>query len=199
MRYEVYIDILKGDKKVLSSNGNIVGLTNELIKVIEHNGINLNVFSDFLVDYIKDNQNLFNIHVSGKPFSFLCPNTGIFLELWITNAEKSTQHFLALINYSGDVQISISRPELFDRVIYEIMRKSLQFLDCLRVEMPFLYRFVIFELFNSFKKLSKVRFEGKIENNIVVADYKDRGLIWEIDSTSIDYTSSISKKILPPY
>ncbi|BFH73177.1 hypothetical protein SJAV_11210 [Sulfurisphaera javensis] len=199
MRYEAFIDILSGDKRFLSSSGDVVGITEELRKLIEQNGINLITFSDFIVEYLKENQSLLTIHVTGKPFSILCPNIGVFLQIWITDAEKSTQHFLAIVNYSGNVQISISKPELFDRVIFDIMKKSIEYLDCLRVEMPFLYRFIIFELFNSFRKLSKIKFEGIVDKNIVLADYKDRGLIWEIDSTTIDYTNSISKKILSPY
>ncbi|BFI75552.1 hypothetical protein [Sulfurisphaera ohwakuensis] len=199
MRYEAYVDIFAGDSRLLSSSGDLVGLTKELREILEQNGINMNIFSDFIIDYIKENNSMLTIHVSGKPYSFICPNTGIFLELWITDAEKSTQHFLAIVNYSGNIQISISKPELFDRVIFDIMRKSVDYLNCLRVQMPFLYKFIIFEIFSSFRKISKIKFEGIIDKNFIVTDYKDRGIIWEIDSTTVDYTSSISKKILSTY
>lgn len=196
MRYEVYLDLLQGEKKVLTNSGDIVGLSKDLSKVLQEHGIRADVFGDFVIDYVREAQPLYTLHVSGKQFSMLCPNIAIFIELWITNAEKTFQSFLAIINYSGNVQMSISKPELFDRVILDVTKKTIDFLNCLRVEMPFLYRFIIFEFFSSFRKLSKVRFEGIVDKNFVLADYKDRGLVWEIDSTVIDYTTTISKKIL---
>lgn len=195
MRYEAYLDLLQGDKRIITTSGDIVGLSKDLLRLIEGHGIRMDVFGDFLIDYAKENT-LFTLHVSGKPFSYLCPNIAVFVELWLTTAEKTSQNFLAIINYSGSIQLSISRPELFDRVILDVTKKSIEFLNCLRVEMPFLYKFIIFEFFNSFRKLSKVRYEGIIDRNLVLADYKDRGLVWEIDSTTIDYTTTISKRIL---
>jgi len=196
VRYEVYLDLLQGEKKILTSSGDIIGLSKDLSKVLQENGIRADVFGDFVIDYVREIQPLYTLHVSGKQFSMLCPNIAVFIELWITSAEKTFQSFLAIINYSGSVQMSISKPELFDRIILDVTRKTIDFLDCLRVEMPFLYRFIIFEFFSSFRKLSKVKFEGIVDKNFVLADYKDRGLVWEIDSTVMDYTTTISKKIL---
>ena len=196
MKYEAYLDIPQGEKKVLASSGDVVGLSKDLSKILQDHGIRAEVFGDFLIDYIREAQALYTLYVSGKQFSLLCPNIAFFIELWITTAEKTLQSFLAIINYSGNIQMSISKPELFDRVILDVTRKSIDFLDCLRVEMPFLYRFIIFEFFSSFRKLSKVKYEGIIDKNFVLADYMDRGLVWEIDSTVMDYTTAISKKIL---
>jgi len=196
VRYEAYLDLPKGDKKVITSSGDLVGLSKDLNKVLQDHGIRADVFGDFLIDYVKESQPLYTLYVSGKQFSALCPNIAFFLELWITTVQRTFQSFLAIINYSGSVQLSISKPEFFDRVILDVTKKSMDFLDCLRVEMPFLYRFIIFEFFSSFRKLSKVKFEGIVDKNLVLADYMDRGLVWEIDSTAMDYTTEISKKIL---
>ena len=196
MRYEAYLDLPQGDKKVITSSGDVVGLSKDLSKLLQEHGIRAEVFGDFLIDYLKESQPLYTLYVSGRQFSTLCPNIAFFIELWITTVQRTFQSFLAIINYSGNIQISVSKPELFDRVIFDVTRKSIDFLDCLRVEMPFLYRFIIFEFFSSFRKLSKVKFEGIINKNLILADYMDRGLVWEIDSTVMDYTTAISKKIL---
>ena len=196
MRYEAYLDLPQGEKKVITSSGDVVGLSKDISKVLQEHGIRADVFGDFLIEYIRESQPLYTLYVSGKQFSMLCPNIAFFIELWITSAEKTFQSFLAIINYSGSIQMSISKPELFDRVILDVTKKTIDFLDCLRVEMPFLYRFIIFEFFSSFRKLSKVKFEGMVNKNFILADYMDRGLVWEIDSTVMDYTTTISKKIL---
>ncbi|TRM79147.1 hypothetical protein DJ531_13560, partial [Sulfolobus sp. A20-N-F6] len=116
-------------------------------------------------------------------------------ELWVTFPNESYQKFLVvIINIEGNAQIFLLKPELYKDLSEDILSNLANKYKCLDIIMPFIYRFVVFDTFNAFKRVFDTTFEGVIdihgEKYLTTISNSKKALMWKIDSTNVRYVSN---------
>lgn len=186
MRFEAFINKLQGDVKFLTEESEIVGLSKYVVKEVEKVGVKPKSFSNALVEYVKDGGAYYTTYISSKGFEEC--GKGTVFELWIN---EDRHDFVIVVNYNGLSQVSFTKPEFFSVIAEQSVRNMLS-TSCVNINMPYPYKFVVFETFNAFRKLSNVSFEGVIAKKLVSIDDKNRGFVWVLDSPDINYSSNIT-------
>lgn len=188
MKFEAYINKLQGDVKFLSENDNIVGLTKSVVNELEKVGVKPKAFINSLSEFVEDNTPLFTSYTSGEVKK---SGLGTIFELWIFKSNEESHTFVTVINYGETAQITFSRPEFFNEAMLVAIKNMLSF-EHVSIQMPYPYKFAVFEAFNAFKKVSNVSFEGIIDEKMISIDNKKRGLIWRIESPNFEYSRNVS-------
>ncbi|ACP35764.1 conserved hypothetical protein [Sulfolobus islandicus L.S.2.15] len=195
MRFEVTVDYLQGiGRKVLTSDGHVVELNPSLEKELSLIGVSSKLFAEGLIDAVTQNNGTYSFFLPAKKISDECENVLRIFEIWISTTNQTRKMLVIVINVEGNAQITLLRPELyndFSKDLIEILAKRY---ICLKITMPFMYRSVIFDTFNSFKRLFDIIFEGiiNLSGNIYMATISNdkKALLWKIDSTNIRYVSN---------
>ena len=185
MRFEAFINKLQGDVKFLTEESEIVGLSKHVVEEVEKVGVKPKSFSNALIEYVKDGGAYYTTYLHSKGVEEC--GKGTVFELWIN---EDRHDFVILVNYNGLSQVSFTKPEFFNVVAEQSVRNMLS-TSCVDINMPYPYKFVVFETFNAFRKLSKVDFEGVIDKKLVSIDDKRRGFVWVLESPNINYSSNV--------
>jgi len=196
VKFEATIDYIQGiGNRYLSSEGHVVELDGRLEKELLSVGVLPKFFIEGLVDFITENkQNIYSFFVPARSIVGECKNILKIFELWISSYNSLIKLIVIIINIEENAQILLFKPELYVTVSHDIMSTLTQKYLCVEIIMPFIYRFVIFDTFNIFKKLFNIVFEGIIDlkgNKYMTSISNDeRALIWKIDSTNMKYLSN---------
>jgi len=191
VKYEAYINRIQGDFKFLTEDNNVIGLTKSVVEELGKVGIKPKAFANSLSEFVADKTPLFTSYTGGESKVEEPCNLGTIFELWIMKGSEEFHTFVTIVNYNGTAQVTFSKPEFFNDAMLTTMRNILS-LDCVKIKMPYPYKFAVFEAFNAFRKLSNVSFEGIIREKMISIDDKKRGLVWRIESPNFDYSTDIS-------
>jgi len=190
--FDVYVNQLRGDFKILSNHNVVIGLNRNVISELDKVGLPYKIFVDNLSDFILNKDHIRTFYLVGKKQG---ENRGTAFNLTVhTNIDEEDNIFFLVINQDGNVQVNFAKNNYINESIYRATEKLLN-TDRLEFSLPYLYRFVIFEAFNSFKKLTNTVFEGIVDDKLIVIDDRNRGLIWEVDNLTFMYYSEISNPI----
>ncbi|WP_338600795.1 hypothetical protein V6M85_12675 [Sulfolobus tengchongensis] len=195
MRFEATVDYLRGiGKRYLTTEGHIIELGESLEKELYLIGISPKLFAEVLADLMAQKDGMYSFFVPAKNISEDCANVLRIFEILISTYNISRKMLVVIISVEGNAQITLLRPELYNNFSKELMAVLTKKYICLKITMPFIYRSVVFDTFNSFKKLFNIIFEGiiKLSGNTYMATISNdkKALIWKIDSTNIEYLSN---------
>ena len=193
MNFEARIDYIEGiGNRYLTSEGHIVELSKAVENELNNIGISAKLFVEGLVDFIsQDNTNSYSFFIPAKPIKDHCNNIVKIFEILVSTRLSSINILTVIINIEGSAQIVLLKPELYNNISKELIQILTEKYFCLEITMPFIYRFVIFDTFNVFKKLFRITFEGivNLSGTKYMTSISDdmKALIWQIDSTNIHY------------
>ncbi|BCU70768.1 hypothetical protein [Stygiolobus caldivivus] len=190
MKYEAYINKIEGDAKFLSEDNNVIGLTRHVIEELRKVGVKPKAFVNSLSEFVEEKTPYSTSYTSGEHRMIEPCNLGTIFELWILKGNDEIHTFVTIINYGDTAQVTFSKPEFFDTAMLTTMKNMLS-INCVKINMPYPYKFAVFEAFNAFKKLSNVSFEGIVRERMISMDDKKRGLIWRIESPNFEYSANL--------
>ncbi|QGA67590.1 hypothetical protein [Sulfolobus sp. E11-6] len=195
MRFEVTIDYLQGiGRKILTSEGHVIELNPLLETELSLIGVSPKLFAEGITDAVIQNDGTYSFFLPVKKLSDDCENILRIFEIWITTINLARKMLVIVINVEGNAQITLLKPELYNNFSKDLIEILAKKYICLKITMPFMYRSVIFDTFNSFKRLFDIIFEGIINlsgNNYMATISNDKkALLWKIDSTNIQYVSN---------
>jgi len=196
VRFEVAIDSVRGiGKRYLSSEGHIVEIDNALEAELNFIGVSPKLFIEGIIELVSERSFTYSFSIPSKMLSGECSNVLDIFELWVTFPNESYQKFLVvIINIEGNAQIFLLKPELYKNLSEDILSNLANKYVCLDIIMPFIYRFVVFDTFNAFKRVFDTTFEGIIdlhgEKYLATISNSKKALMWKIDSTNVRYVSN---------
>ncbi|TRM89834.1 hypothetical protein DJ529_00155 [Sulfolobus sp. C3] len=196
MRFEVAIDSVRGiGKRYLSNEGHIVEIDSSLEAELNSIRISAKLFIEGILEFISEKSSTYSFFIPSKALSGECSNVLDIFELWVTFPNESYQKFLVvIINIEGNAQIFLLKPELYKDLSEDILSNLANKYKCLDIIMPFIYRFVVFDTFNAFKRVFDTTFEGVIdihgEKYLTTISNSKKALMWKIDSTNVRYVSN---------
>ncbi|ARM76090.1 hypothetical protein [Acidianus manzaensis] len=190
MLFEISLDIITpNNKRILTESGHIASISTALTKELENLKINPKTFAEIALNFIEENTKFFSTYIHSLPIKQGCRYYSRIIDFWINYGSQSRHLFLLLINYDEISEVLILDPQIFEMATDKLLNYASS-KDCMEVSMPYPYKFVVFETFNTFKKKFGIEFEGIIGNNekyLVAMDKTSKALIWKIESTKLDY------------
>lgn len=200
MLFEISLDLaLPVGKKVLTDSGHIISFSPALINELESLDINPKIFAEIVLEFLKENSRHLSTYIKPLPKKQGCKYYARVIDLWLHYPLRTHHVLFLLINYDEISEILILDPQVFQLATDKLLDYAAS-KDCLKVSMPYLYKFVVFETFNTFKKKFSVKFEGVIGDNekyLVALDENSKALLWKIDSPQLEYMRNFtSEKIL---
>ncbi|MCH1770556.1 MULTISPECIES: hypothetical protein [Metallosphaera] len=105
------------------------------------------------------------------------------LDLSVVTPDRTRRVFLVISRFNGINEITLLEPFYFTNVMEKLILYGKN-LDKYQVTMPFLYKFVIFEAFHTFNKVTNVKYQGIISDGkekYMVALEKQKALLWKIE------------------
>ncbi|QKQ99756.1 hypothetical protein GWK48_04550 [Metallosphaera tengchongensis] len=184
MVFEVSVDMLCEGRKGVTAGGHFFCISTFLHKELEQLKVPDSVLVEAIVDFMNDNSVSYSVYWG----SSVSPGHSRVLEVWVNTSEKTRRVFLVISNLDGINEIRVLEPFYFSEVAERILNYGKR-LDSYRMTMPFLYKFVVFESFNVFRKLSNIEFQGIISKNnekYMVAMENEKALLWKVESTGVD-------------
>lgn len=200
MLFEISLDTLSSSgKKILTESGHVVSFSTSLLSELENLSINPKLFAEIILNFLGENTRFFSTYIHSLPVKQGCKYYARVIDFWINYGSESQHVFLLLVNYEDISEILILDPQVFGIATDKILNYASS-KDCMQVSMPYPYKFVIFETFNTFKKKFGTKFEGIMGNNekyLVAMDQNSKALVWKIESPKLHYMKNFqAEKIL---
>jgi len=197
--FEIFLDkITPYGERVLTDNGHVVTFSNNLSTELKNMGINLKVFAGVVADYFNEKSKYYSIYYRPlNKYNVSDIFTRVF-EFWLVYSSAQIQLFSIISSYKDISEITIIDPQFVILELEKIMNLAKNYKTA-TITMPFLYKFLVFETFNLFRKNNILKFEGivkeKHDAKYMMAVNNDlNAIIWKIDSTKLDYINDISSE-----
>ncbi len=171
-------------KKGLTRDGNYFCISNFLYDELNTLGIPPMILAEAVNDFLREGTASYSVYWGSSQER---GNTRV-LNLLITTPNKSKRVFLMVSNFDGIYEITLLEPFNFGNSMEKLISYGKN-LEKYEVSMPFLYKFVVFETFDAFKKLSRVEFQGIISKDTekyMVAMGNEKALLWKIETPRVD-------------
>jgi len=190
--YEIEIDVMgcKG-KKEISPSGHLYCLSSFLENELKRIGLPVSSFVEIVIDFLSEK----TASHSGYTISKVMTKSSRILDLWITTTEGSRRAFLVVSAFNDVTEVTLLEPFYFNQVMQKVLLHGSK-LNMYEISMPFLYKFIVFETFDAFGKMSRIRYQGLISKEdykyMVAVSEDERALVWKVDSTSLNLIGEIS-------
>ncbi|AWR97441.1 hypothetical protein DFR86_07685 [Acidianus sulfidivorans JP7] len=191
MLFEISLDILtpNSEKKIITDSGHIVSISTALNKELNDLRISPKTFAEIVLNFLEENTKIYSTYIHALPVKKGCKYYSRIIDIWINYSSEFKHLFLILINYDEISEVLILDPQIFEMAADKLLSYASS-KDCMEVSMPYPYKFVVFETFNTFKKKFGTEFEGIIGKNekyLIAMDKSSKALVWKIESTKLDY------------
>ncbi|BDC19455.1 hypothetical protein [Acidianus sp. HS-5] len=196
MLFEISIDKPseeKGGVKFISNSGHLVSFSNSLFNELNVLGIDKKTFAEIVIDFLNEDTKYYSTYI--KPISKVeeCKYYSRIFEFWITSSLTSKQMFAVITNYDEISEVLLVDPQIFTYAAEKLLHYA-STKECMKFSMPFIYKFVVFETFNIFKRKFNANMQkivGKDKEKFLIAkNIEDNALIWKIESPRFSYVSN---------
>ncbi|MUM64310.1 hypothetical protein D1867_03385 [Acidianus infernus] len=196
MLFEISIDKLQQEEKgvnFISNSGHLVSFSSSLFNELNRLGIDKRTFAEIVIDFLNEGTKYYSTYI--KPISNIeeCKYYSRIFEFWITSSLTSKQMFAVITNYDEISEVLIIDPQVFNYAVEKLLNYA-STKDCMKFSMPFIYKFVVFETFNIFKKKFNANSEKIIGKNnekfLIAKNVEDNALIWKIEAPQFSYVSN---------
>ncbi|AWR94570.1 hypothetical protein [Acidianus brierleyi] len=197
--FEIFLDkLMPYGEKVLTDSGHVVTFSKNLSIELKNMGINIKVFAGVVADYFNEKSKSYSIYYRPLNMANMSDIFTRVFEFWVVYSSGQIQLFSIISNYKDISEITIIDPQLVTLELEKIMNFAKNYKTA-TITMPFLYKFLIFETFNLFRKNNILKFEGIIEEKrdakyMMAVNKNLNAIIWKIDSTKLNYVNDISSE-----
>lgn len=114
-------------------------------------GIDKKTFAEIVIDFLNEDTKYYSTYI--KPISKVeeCKYYSRIFEFWITSSLTSKQMFAVITNYDEISEVLLVDPQIFTYAAEKLLHYA-STKECMKFSMPFIYKFVVFETFNIFKR-----------------------------------------------
>jgi hypothetical protein len=197
--FEIFLDKLTPyGERVLTDSGHVVTFSNNLSTELKDMGINVKVFAGAVTDYLNEKTKSYSIYYRPLNTTSISEIFARVFSFWLIYSSGQIQLFAIISNYKDISEITIIDPQLVTLELEKIMNFAKNYKTA-TITMPFLYKFLVFEMFNLFRKNNILKFEGIIEERhdtkyMMAINKNLNAIIWKIDSTKLNYVNDISSE-----
>ncbi len=196
MLFEISIDRLSGEKgeaKFISNSGHLVSFSNSLYNELSKLGIDKKTFAEIVIDFLNEDVKYYSTYI--KPLSKVdeCKYYSRIFEFWITSSLTSKQMFAVITSYDEISEVLLVDPQIFNYAAEKLLHYA-STKECMKFSMPFIYKFIVFETFNIFKRKFNANLEKIVDKDndkfLIAKNTEDNALIWKIEAPQFSYVSN---------
>ncbi|MCI2415003.1 MAG: hypothetical protein MPF33_07155 [Candidatus Aramenus sp.] len=198
--FEIFVDmIVNSEEKVITDDGHLVAFSKGMAEELRNLGIGSKAFANWVTAYFEERVTSYSVYykrlnVPEGPEVF----SRVF-EFWVNFPNYQTKLFAVISNFKDVSKVTLIDSKLINMEVEKVMKDVNKYKDAL-ITMPFLYKFLVFEAFNAFRKMKELRFEGLVrakQSDYLLAVNKDlNAVIWMVDSTNLKYVNDVGKENL---
>ncbi len=198
--FEIFVDmVISSEEKVITDSGHLVSFSKGLSEELKNLGIGSKTFANWVIEYFEEKSPSYSVYykrlnVPREPEVF----SRVF-EFWVNFPNYQTRLFAVITNFNDVSKVTLIDSKLINVEVENVLNDVNKYKDAL-ITMPFLYKFLVFETFNAFRKMKELKFEGIVRtthNNYLLAVNKDlNAVIWKVDSTSLKYVNDVENENL---
>ncbi|MEM0169099.1 MAG: hypothetical protein QXY37_00340 [Metallosphaera sp.] len=185
MVFEIKINTLPCDgKKGFTTDGNYFCISNFLSDELAKLSISPAILAEAVIDFLNERMASYTTYWGGGNAN----GSTRVLDLYIITPDVTKKTLLMISNFNGISEISLLEQFFFEQIMEKLMNYGKN-LEKYEVTMPFLYKFVIFETFNVFRKLMNVKYQGIVSRGnekYMLALENEKALVWKVEEPKIN-------------
>ncbi|BCS91875.1 hypothetical protein [Metallosphaera javensis (ex Sakai et al. 2022)] len=185
MVFEIQLNVADCEgKRGITREGHLFCISSFLNEELQRLKIPPIIFAEAVIDFLNEGSASFTAYWGSGENG----GTTRILDLSVVTPDRTRRLFLVISRFNGINEITLLEPFYFTNVMEKLISYGKN-LERYQLTMPFLYKFVIFEAFHTFSRVTNVKYQGIVSEGTekyMVALEKEKALLWKIEEPKMN-------------